>query len=65
VTLQGGQPVPVATSASGSAFDIAGKGVARVAGLQHAFELCARMAAQASPPSPEAAPQSAPRCFRK
>ena len=47
VTLHGGLPVPVATSASGSAFDIAGKGVARVAGLQHAFELCARMAAQA------------------
>ncbi|MBC5783878.1 4-hydroxythreonine-4-phosphate dehydrogenase PdxA [Ramlibacter sp. USB13] len=46
VTLHGGLPVPVATSASGSAFDIAGKGVARVAGLQHAFELCARMAVQ-------------------
>ena len=47
VTLHGGLPVPVATSASGSAFDIAGKGIARVAGLQHAFELCARMAVQA------------------
>jgi len=47
VTLHGGLPVPVATSASGSAFDIAGRGVAGIAGLQHALELCVRMAAQA------------------
>lgn len=46
VTLHGGLPVPVATSASGSAFDIAGKGVARVDGLQHAFDVCVRMAGQ-------------------
>jgi 4-hydroxythreonine-4-phosphate dehydrogenase len=45
VTLHGGLPVPVATCASGSAFDIAGKGVANVEGLQQAFELCVRMAA--------------------
>ena len=45
VTLHGGLPVPVATCASGSAFDIAGKGVANIEGLQQAFELCARMAA--------------------
>jgi 4-hydroxythreonine-4-phosphate dehydrogenase len=44
VTLHGGLPVPVATSASGSAFDIAGKGVANIEGLQHAFDLCVRMA---------------------
>ncbi|RSZ34097.1 4-hydroxythreonine-4-phosphate dehydrogenase [Variovorax beijingensis] len=44
VTLHGGLPVPVATSASGSAFDIAGKGVARIEGLQQAFDLCVRMA---------------------
>ncbi|MES1265011.1 MAG: 4-hydroxythreonine-4-phosphate dehydrogenase PdxA, partial [Variovorax sp.] len=36
VTLHGGLPVPVATSASGSAFDIAGKGIANAEGLQHA-----------------------------
>jgi 4-hydroxythreonine-4-phosphate dehydrogenase len=36
--------VPVATPASGSAFDIAGRGVARIDGLRAAFELCARMA---------------------
>jgi 4-hydroxythreonine-4-phosphate dehydrogenase len=46
VTLHGGLPVPVATSASGSAFDIAGQGVATIDGLQHAFDLCVRMAAQ-------------------
>jgi len=46
VTLHGGLPVPVATSASGSAFDIAGRGVARFEGLQHAFDLCVRMAGQ-------------------
>ena len=44
VTLHGGLPVPVATSASGSAFDIAGKGIAQIEGLQHAFDLCVRMA---------------------
>ncbi|MCD6078071.1 MAG: 4-hydroxythreonine-4-phosphate dehydrogenase [Ramlibacter sp.] len=47
VTLHGGLPVPVATSASGSAFDIAGKGVARIEGLQHAFDLCVRIATRA------------------
>lgn len=45
VTLHGGLPVPVATSASGSAFDIAGKGIANIEGLQQAFDLCVRMAA--------------------
>nr|MDQ6881988.1 4-hydroxythreonine-4-phosphate dehydrogenase PdxA [Pseudomonadota bacterium] len=44
VTLHGGLPVPVATSASGSAFDIAGRGIATVEGLQHALDLCVRMA---------------------
>jgi 4-hydroxythreonine-4-phosphate dehydrogenase len=48
VTLHGGLPVPVATSASGSAFDIAGKGIANVEGLQAAFDLCTRMAATAA-----------------
>lgn len=44
VTLHGGLPVPVATSASGSAFDIAGRGVAKIEGLQAAMDLCVRMA---------------------
>ena len=44
VTLHGGLPVPVATCASGTAFDIAGKGIANVEGLQQAFSLASRMA---------------------
>lgn len=44
VTLHGGLPLPVTTPASGSAFDIAGKGVARIDGLRAAFELAVRMA---------------------
>lgn len=44
VTLHGGLPVPVTTPASGSAFDIAGKGLARIDGLRAAFDLNVRMA---------------------
>ena len=44
VTLLGGLPVPVTTCASGTAFDIAGKGVANPEGLQQAFNIVARMA---------------------
>ena len=47
VTLHGGLPVPVVTPASGSAFDIAGRGVARIEGLRAAFELATRMAGAA------------------
>ena len=47
VTLHGGLPVPVATCASGTAFDIVGRNIANVEGLQHAFELAARIAARA------------------
>jgi len=46
VTLHGGLPVPVATPASGSAFDIAGQGIARIEGLRAAFDLATRMAAR-------------------
>jgi len=45
VTLLAGLPVPVATCASGTAFDIAGKGTARVDGLQQAFDLVVAMSA--------------------
>ncbi len=45
VTLHGGLPVPVTTPASGSAFDIAGQGIARIDGLRAAFELNVRLAA--------------------
>lgn len=47
VTLLGGLPVPVATCASGTAYDIAGRGTARVEGLQHAFDLVVAMGAAA------------------
>ena len=55
VTLHSGLPIPVATSASGSAFDIAGRGIAKIEGLQHAFDLCVRMAARPRTPQPVAA----------
>jgi 4-hydroxythreonine-4-phosphate dehydrogenase len=48
VTLHGGLPVPVATCASGTAYDIAGRGVARFDGLKNAFALAAKMAAATS-----------------
>ncbi|MBV8840537.1 MAG: 4-hydroxythreonine-4-phosphate dehydrogenase PdxA [Alphaproteobacteria bacterium] len=44
VTLHGGQPVPITTCASGSAFDIAGKGVANAEGIQAAFDVCVGIA---------------------
>ena len=46
VTLHGGLPVPVATCASGTAFDIVGRNIANVEGLQQAFLLAARIAAR-------------------
>jgi len=46
VTLHGGLPVPVATCASGTAFDIVGRNVANSAGLEQAFDLAARIAAR-------------------
>ncbi|HEY1329811.1 MAG TPA: 4-hydroxythreonine-4-phosphate dehydrogenase PdxA [Casimicrobiaceae bacterium] len=45
VTLHGGLPVPVATCASGTAFDIVGRNVANPEGLQAAFDLAVRIAA--------------------
>jgi 4-hydroxythreonine-4-phosphate dehydrogenase len=45
VTLHGGLPVPVATCASGTAFDIVGRNIANAEGLQQAFELTVRIAA--------------------
>ena len=44
VTLHGGLPVPVATCASGTAFDIVGRNVANVEGLQSAFDLAVAIA---------------------
>jgi 4-hydroxythreonine-4-phosphate dehydrogenase len=36
-------PVPIATPAHGTAFDIAGKGVAKVGPIQAAFDLVVRL----------------------
>ena len=44
VTLHGGLPVPVATPASGSAFDIAGKGIAGEGSLVLSCERAAALA---------------------
>ena len=44
VTVHAGLPVPVTTSAHGSAYDIAGQGKANVEALRHAFQIAARMA---------------------
>jgi len=45
VTVAGGLPVPVTTCAHGTAFDIAGQGVATTGSITAAWGLCARMAA--------------------
>ncbi|KAL4867114.1 hypothetical protein BDV12DRAFT_123479 [Aspergillus spectabilis] len=44
VTVQGGLPIPVATPAHGTAFDIAGKNLAGVTSTQNAFDVAVRMA---------------------
>jgi 4-hydroxythreonine-4-phosphate dehydrogenase len=46
VTLHGGLPVPVATCASGTAYEFVGRNVANAEGLQQAFDLTARIAAR-------------------
>ncbi|MDR5799659.1 4-hydroxythreonine-4-phosphate dehydrogenase PdxA [Caballeronia sp. LP006] len=44
VTVHGGLPVPIATPAHGTAFDIHGKGSADVGATQKAFDILVRMA---------------------
>ncbi len=44
VTVQGGLPVPVATPAHGTAFDIVGKNIASVTSTQNAFDIAVTMA---------------------
>jgi 4-hydroxythreonine-4-phosphate dehydrogenase len=46
VTVQGGLPIPIATPAHGTAFDIAGKGVANPEPIRQAFRIAVRMAMQ-------------------
>ena len=45
VTVQGGLPIAITTPAHGTAYDIAGKGVANPLAMGNAFELACRMAA--------------------
>ncbi len=45
VTVQGGLPVPITTPAHGTAYDIAGKGLADVNATLNAFHIAARMGA--------------------
>jgi 4-hydroxythreonine-4-phosphate dehydrogenase len=46
VTVQGGLPIPIATPAHGTAFDIAGEGKANLGATRQAFELACRMGTQ-------------------
>lgn len=46
VTVLGGVPIPIATPAHGTAFDIMGKGAANVSAMRHAFDLACRMGLQ-------------------
>ena len=46
ITLHGGIPVPITTSAQGSAYDIVDKGIARVTALRQAFDLVTTIAAR-------------------
>jgi len=43
VTVQGGLPMPIATPAHGTAYDIAGRGIANDGAMKNAFELACRM----------------------
>jgi 4-hydroxythreonine-4-phosphate dehydrogenase len=44
VTVSGGLPIPITTPASGTAFDIVGRGIATVEGTRQAFLLVCRLA---------------------
>lgn len=45
VTVPGGLPIPIATPAHGTAYDIAGRGIANHGAMRNAFALACRMAA--------------------
>jgi 4-hydroxythreonine-4-phosphate dehydrogenase len=48
ITILAGLPVPITTPAHGTAFDIAGRGIARADGLREAYRTACRMARQRS-----------------
>ena len=43
VTVQGGLPIPITTPAHGTAYDIAGKGVANPQAMKNAFDIACKM----------------------
>ena len=45
VTVPGGLPIPIATPAHGTAYDIAGRGVANMGAMRNAFALACKMGA--------------------
>ena len=45
VTVPGGLPIAIATPAHGTAYDIAGRGIANTGAMQNAFALACRMGA--------------------
>ncbi len=45
VTVPGGLPIPITTAAHGTAYDIAGRGIANVGAMRNAFVLACRMGA--------------------
>ena len=55
VTVQGGLPIPITTPAHGTAFDIAGRGVAHPGAITQAFQLACHMARARIDTSPGAA----------
>ena len=46
VTVQGGLPMPITTPAHGTAYDIAGQGIANAGAMKNAFDLACGMAGQ-------------------
>ena len=51
ITIHAGLPIPITTPAHGTAFDIAGRGIARVDGLAQAYRTACRMALAGRRPS--------------
>jgi len=52
ITVSGGLPIPICTSAHGTAFDIVGQRVANPGALTSAFTLACRLASQRRRPRP-------------
>ena len=52
VTLLGGFPMPITTPAHGTAYDIAGKGIANIGASRNAVLLAARMGREAAKAGP-------------